>query len=392
MDVTEPSKPFTVHVADEVLNDLRYRLEHTRWPIDFNNDDWRYGANRAYLEQFVDYWAHEYDWRKTEAEINAFANFKTEIDGIPIHFIHEKGRGPNPIPLVLTHGWPWTFWDLNAVIRPLADPASFGGDPADAFDVVVPSLPGYGFSTPLTTPGVSSITTADLWHTLMADVLGYSRYGAQGGDWGAIVSGQMGHKYADQLYGVHLTLPALPGPDAKWSSMTADAYGPGEEGWHDRWRSKLDATTVHMTAQSRDPQTLAFAFNDSPVGLAAWLIERRRAWSDCDGNVEKRFSKEFLAATLTIYWITESIGTSMRYYWERANAHWRPSHDRKPTVQAPTGIAVFPEELILMPRKIAERACNLVHWTVQPEGGHFAPSEVPDLLVADVRTFFRGLR
>jgi pimeloyl-ACP methyl ester carboxylesterase len=226
----------------------------------------------------------------------------------------------------------------------------------------------------------------------MTEVLGYARYGAQGGDWGAIVSGQMGHKYADELYGVHLTLPALPGPDAKWSAMTADAYGPGEEGWHERWRSKLDATTVHMTAQSRDPQTLAFAFNDSPVGLAAWIIERRRAWSDCGGDIENRFSKEFLATTLTIYWVTESIGTSMRYYWERANAHWRPSHDLKPTVQAPTGIAVFPGELILMPRQIAARASNLVHWTIQPEGGHFAPSEVPDLLVADVRTFFRGLR
>ncbi|MFN0092546.1 MAG: epoxide hydrolase family protein [Acidimicrobiales bacterium] len=392
MAVTAPAQPFTVHVADEVLEDLRYRLEHTRWPLDYNNDDWRYGANRAYLESFVDYWAHEFDWRKMEAQINAFANFRCEIDGIPIHFIHEKGKGPNPIPVILTHGWPWTFWDLNAVIRPLSDPASFGGDPADAFDVIVPSLPGYGFSTPLTTPGVNSITTADLWHTLMTEALGYSRYGAQGGDWGAIVSAQMGHKYADELYGVHLTLPALPGPDAKWSLLKPEAYGPGEEGWYDRYRSKWDSTTVHMSAHSRSPQTLAFAFNDSPVGLAAWIIERRRAWGDTGGDVESRFSKEFLATTLTIYWVTESIGTSMRYYWERANAHWQPSHDRKPTVEAPTGIPVFPGELILMPRSIAEKASNLVHWTIQPEGGHFAPAEVPDLVVADVRQFFRKLR
>jgi pimeloyl-ACP methyl ester carboxylesterase len=392
MAVTAPARPFTVHVADEVLDDLRYRLEHTRWPGDFANEDWRYGANRAYLEDFVDYWAHDFDWRAAEAAINAFANFRTEIDGVPIHFIHEEGKGPNPIPLVLTHGWPWTFWDLNAVIRPLADPAAHGGDPADAFHVVVPSLPGYGFSTPLAVPGVSSITTADLWHTLMTEVLGYRRYGAQGGDWGAIVSGQLGHKYADELYGVHLTLPALPGPDAKWTSITAADYGPGEEGWHDRYRAKWDSTTVHMSAHSRAPQTLAYAFNDSPVGLAAWIIERRRAWSDCGGDIEKRFTKEFLATTLTIYWVTESIGTSMRYYWERAHAHWQASHDRKPTVQAPTGIAVFPGELVLMPRKMAERGANLVHWTIQPQGGHFAPAEVPDLVVNDVREFFRPLR
>ncbi|HJP41334.1 MAG TPA: epoxide hydrolase, partial [Dehalococcoidia bacterium] len=188
MEVTS----FEVNVPQSVLDDLDWRLRHTRWPADFANDDWRYGTNRAYLEETVDYWINTYDWRKYEAEINSFANYRVDMDGVPIHFVHEPGKGPNPIPLILSHGWPWTFWDMNRVIGPLSDPASFGGDPADAFSVVVPSLPGYAFSSPLTTPGVSPGKTADMWVELMRNVLGYDRFGAQGGDWGAIITAQMG--------------------------------------------------------------------------------------------------------------------------------------------------------------------------------------------------------
>ena len=192
-------EPFTINVPEDVLTDLHERLTKVRWAQDFANPNWEYGTNGDYLKELVEYWRDEYDWRKQEQEMNSFANYKTTIDGIPIHFIHEPGKGPNPTPLILSHGWPWTFWDFHKVIRPLTDPASFGGDPADSFDVIVPSLPGYGFSTPLTTPGINYWRTADLWVKLMQDVLGYDKFAAQGGDWGAIITAQLGHKHADKL-------------------------------------------------------------------------------------------------------------------------------------------------------------------------------------------------
>src|SRR5438046_2984123 len=196
-------EPFTVAVPEETLADLRERLAKTRWPGDFANPGWEYGTNGDYLRSLVDYWLRGYDWRGHEREMNAFSHYRTTIEDVPIHFIREPGKGPEPLPLILSHGWPWTFWDFHKVIRPLADPAAFGGDPRDAFDVVVPSLPGYGFSTPLTTPGINFWRTADLWVAVM-DSLGYPRFAAQGGDWGAMVAAQLGHKYADRLFGVHL--------------------------------------------------------------------------------------------------------------------------------------------------------------------------------------------
>ena len=383
-------EPFTIDVPQATLDDLAERLRRSRLPLDFANDDWRYGTNRDYLEEFIEYWLSTYDWRTHEAAMNAFANYRVEIEEVPIHFVHERGVGPDPVPLILSHGWPWTFWDFKEVIRPLADPAAFGGDPADAFDVVVPSLPGFGFSSPVTKPGVSPQKTGDLWDLLMRETLGYERYGAQGGDWGAIITGMMGHKFADHLIGIHVNLPALPG--GALGRVRPEDYGPGEEEWHERMTTRMKSAQSHLAVNTNDPQSLAYALNDSPAGLAAWILERRRNWADTDGDVESRFSKDHLITTVMIYWVTQSFSTAMRFYWENAHDPWRPVHDRQPVVETPTGIAVFPKELLFLPRKIAEQEANLVHWSVMPSGGHFAQAEEPELFVNDVREFFRKVR
>ncbi|NKB39108.1 MAG: alpha/beta fold hydrolase [Gammaproteobacteria bacterium] len=383
--------PFNVDIENHILEDLFTRLRNARYADDLENDDWRYGTPTAYLKDLVEYWIEEYDWRKVEQEINYFSHFRTQIDEMPIHFIHQAGNGPAPIPLILSHGWPWTFWDFKNVIEPLCDPGSFGGDPEDAFDVVVPSLPGFGFSTPLNRTGINFWRTADIWSTLMRDVLGYERFAAQGGDWGSIISAQLGHKYADQLIGVHLSLSfpldffvkGLPGEDE---------YEDDEKHNYHHTQGRMAHATSHVSVQCTDPQTLASALHDSPVGLLSWLVERRRNWSDCGGDVESVFSREDLITTAMIYWVSNSFVTSARFYWESAHHLWSPVHDRMPAIEAPTAIALFPEELCLMPRKFLHNYYNLKQLHYMPEGGHFAPSEQPELLVNDVRTFFRQFR
>jgi pimeloyl-ACP methyl ester carboxylesterase len=385
-------EPFAISIPETTISDLRDRLARTRFPRDFGNPNWEYGTNLAYLKELINYWLDRYDWRRVEREMNSFANYRTEIDGIPIHFIHEPGKGPKPIPLILSHGWPWTFWDFHKVIRPLSDPKAHGGDPADAFDVVVPSLPGYGFSTPLTTTGINYWKTADLWVTLMQDVLGYTKFAAQGGDWGALITAQLGHKYADRLIGIHVNLLASLGFFGANGGPTPEDFAPEEKGWLERDRNFIANESGYMQLQSTKPQTVAYALNDSPAGLCSWIVEKRRTWSDCDGNVERRFTKDDLCTTMTLYWVTESYGTSARYYYEARHNLWKPSHDRKPVVEAPTAAAVFLKEVMLMPRKWTERYYNLKRWTVMPSGGHFAPMEEPERLVEDIRAFFRELR
>jgi pimeloyl-ACP methyl ester carboxylesterase len=385
-------EPFRIEVPDSTLEDLKARLARTRWARDDGNADWRYGANGDYLHALLDYWRTGYDWRRQEAEMNGFAHYRTRIDDIPIHFIHEKGRGPKPMPLILTHGWPWTFWDLRKVIRPLADPASYGGDPADAFDVVVPSLPGFGFSTPLTTNGVNFVTTADLWVKLMREGLGYDKFAAQGGDWGALVTSQLGHKYAEHLHGLHLNLSVPLDFISRGGWFGAEDYAADEQHHYARTMAAAPTITSHVVVHTHDPQTLAYGMHDSPAALAAWIVERRRAWSDCGGEVERRFSKDDLLTTLMIYWATESFVTSVRYYYEAKHRPWEASHARTPVVEAPTGIAVFPQDVLIPPRGWAEKYYDLRHWRVMEAGGHFAHAEEPDKLVEDVRAFFRTLR
>ncbi|NQZ96516.1 MAG: epoxide hydrolase [Myxococcales bacterium] len=389
------AKPFVIDIADEKLADLDRRLANVNWAADPNNDDWRYGANVDYLRELVEYWRNDYDWREREKVIGAHPHYRANVDGLPIHFIHERGVGPSPVPLILTHGWPWTFWDFQRVIGPLVDPAAHGGDPVDAFDVVVPSLPGYAFSTPIARKGIYWATTADLWVELMTQVLGYEGFFAHGGDWGALVTMQLGHKYKDRVRGIHLT-NAFPMPafdaDRPWAmgDISGRFAEPEERGQVLAFERKFAS---HVAVHMLDPQSLAIALHDSPVGLAAWIVERRRAWGDCRGDVESRFSKQHLIDTLMLYWLTDSFTSSVRFYAEAADATWEPAHRRAPTVETPTGVSLFRHD---MPPGAGsdwmDSFFDLRMKRVRESGGHFAAYEEPEAVVDDIREVFRPLR
>ncbi|WP_345527676.1 epoxide hydrolase family protein [Nocardioides endophyticus] len=389
-----PAQPqrFTIDVPEAVLKDLRHRLAATRWSDDPGNDDWRYGTSSAYLRSLVEYWLDGYDWRAHEARMNRFEHYRVEIDNVPIHFLRRGGTGADPVPLLLTHGWPWTFWDFAEMIEPLADPAAHGGGPRDGFDLVVPSLPGFGFSSPLTRTGVGAATTAGLWSRLMTEVLGYERYGAMGGDFGAVVTQRLAHERPDELIGVHLTRYRRPSGAAGVAAVTGgrEDYGPDEQGDYERDRAGAALTASHLAVHTHDPQSLAIGLHDSPVGLAAWLLERRRSWSDCGGDLESVYTKDELITTIMLYWVTGTIGSSLRYYWETAR------EDRPLTggarIDVPLAVGVLPGDVSALPRRHAEEDTDLRQWTRLPRGGHFGPAEVPDLLVADLRDFFRPLR
>jgi len=390
-------EPFTVAIPDDAIDDVKRRLKATRFPDDFANDDWKYGTPTAYLKSLVDYWIDGYDWRAAEREINRFSHFRTEIDGVPIHFIHHKSRKKHAIPIIVSHGWPWCFWDMRHVIKPLTE-----GKPA--FDVIVPSLPGFGFSTPLRVPGINWWRTADLWHQLMTEGLGYRKYAASGGDWGALVTSQLGHKYAASLHGIHL-MHAIPltlfNHERPWD-ITGGALVPpsvtGElrEAVHARQRR----IASHVAVQVLDPMTLANGLNDSPAGLLSWLVERRRAWGDTHGDVESRFPREHLITTTMLYWLTGSFHTSARYYAEAAHNPWKPSHDRMPAVEAPTAVTFLGGEKdpavadSVAAFKASERAkvYNLSQVTAHPTGGHFGHYEEPEAVVAAIRSMFGASR
>jgi pimeloyl-ACP methyl ester carboxylesterase len=378
-----------LHVTDSELADLHRRLARTRWPPVIGADDWVPGTPVSWLRDLLGHWREGFDWRAQEERINALPHFRVPIDDVPIHFMHVPGRGPDPMPLVLTHGWPWTFWDFHKVIGPLSDPAAHGGDPADAFHVVVPSLPGFTFSTPLPRP-VGLAETARLWTKLMRDVLGYERFAAQGGDWGALVSAHLGHIAPEVVIGVHLSLANL--PTVNWRDLGREDFAPEEQPLWDRMQEAKKHVTSHIAVHSFDPQTLAIGLSDSPAGLAAWLIERRRNWSDCGGDVERRFSRDELLTTVMLYWITNSVAGSVRFYQASRGAGWRIEASELPFVRAPTAIAVFPGDVVFIPRALAARHADLRRWTLMPAGGHFAPAEEPAALVEDVRAFFRTLR
>jgi pimeloyl-ACP methyl ester carboxylesterase len=368
----EPN-PFALHVDDGILVDLRQRLERTRWadePPDAT--DWRYGTDLAYLQGLVDYWRTSFDWRKQEAALNAFSQFTANVAGIDLHFIHVKGTSANPIPLLLSHGWPGSVWEFHKIIPMLAD----------RFTVVAPSLPGYTLSFRPGQPrfGIAEIGTAFL--ELMRDVLGYERFVAQGGDWGAFVSAYMSLTAPSNIMGIHLNLlPLLRQPDA-----TVEDAAYREELAH--W---LREETGYSAIQGTKPQTLAFALTDSPVGLAAWILEKFHTWSDCDGDIERSFTKDELLTNIMLYWVTGAIGSSFWPYYVRQHGGWLlPSADRR--VEVPTAYQSFPKDILHPPRALAERAFNLQRWTVAPRGGHFAALEEPELLAEDVREFASTLR
>jgi pimeloyl-ACP methyl ester carboxylesterase len=396
-------EPFTIDIPDAVLDDLRARLLNTRWALDLDNEDETYGIGTAYLREIVAYWVDGFDWRGVERQINRIPQYRATIDGTPVHFLRLEGRGPSPMPIVLSHGWPWTFWDWSRVIGQLADPAAYGGDPADAFDVIVPSLAGFAFSTP-TTGDMNFWKMADLWHTLMTERLGYPRYAAAGADYGAMLTIQLGHKHASSLYGIHLCQDAMPtlfNGDRPWD-ITDGYLGDGADGQDALLRLER-AYFSHVAVHMLDAQTLTHGLTDSPVAMLAWILRRYRSWSDRDADFATVFPRDHVLTNATIYWVTASIGQSIRSYRNANRYPWRPSHDRLPVVEAPTGFTFLcgnvhepgnDPEARLRAFETGSTApwFNTVYANAHPSGGHFVPWENPDAFIGDVRAMFRPLR
>ncbi len=396
---------FEISVPDPDLDDLLARLRRTRFPDDFANDGWEQGFPTKYLRELVAYWADDYDWRAHERRMNALPQFRTEIDGMPIHFVHVRGTGPGPQPLLLHHGWPETFWDLAKVIGPLADPGAHGGNPADSFDVVLMSLPGHGWSSPLRRTGLNFWSAAEVELKLM-ELLGYDRFFTAGGDWGACMVEYLGHAHADRVRGLYCHMPvqlsqddafhgdAIPGMPYSPDQMPApEVFAEEEEHWLAHNERIMNEEYGYAWMHFTKPQTLANGLNDSPAGIASWLLEKRRTWADAHGDIESVWTKDELCTTASIYWFTQTIGTSMRFYKEQLANAWRPSHGRFPVVEAPSAVAIYPGEIApFMPRAWTEKYFNLQSYTEHDRGGHFAAAEVPDLFVADLRRFFRTLR
>ena len=378
-------RPFKIEIAQGDLDDLRRRLSQTRWPNAIVQD-WSDGTNLAYLRELVAYWRDAFDWRAQETRLNAFPQFLVRVAGLDVHVVHVRGNGPAPLPLIVSHGWPGSFVEMLDLVPRLADPQRFGGSPHDAFDVIVPSLPGYGFSERPAAPGTTAAAIADRWAELMT-VLGYERFGAQGGDWGAAISTHLGIEHSDRLVGVHLNymmrafLPSRKalGPDAhpEETAYLEDV---------DRWYA---AEGGYSHLQGTKPQTLAYALTDSPAGLAAYIVEKFRTWSDCDGDVERAFPKDTLLTNIAIYWFTGTINSSIHLYWERQRSSMHPPSKPPPV---PFALAAFPKELTTPPRRLLERVLRVERYTAMPRGGHFAALEEPERLAADIAAFFRPLR
>ncbi|MDD2473002.1 MULTISPECIES: epoxide hydrolase family protein [unclassified Methanoculleus] len=377
--------PFRIDIPQPVLDDLRDRLSHTRFLDEVEGTGWDYGTNLGYMREIVDYWLHAYDWRARETELNAYPQYRAEIDGLGVHFIHERGRGSDPLPIILTHGWPDSICRYLDLIPMLADPARFGGDPADSFDVIVPSMPGYGFSDRPRERGMTSARVAGLWERLMTDVLGYRRFAAGGGDIGSGVSQLLALAHPESVVGLHLT-------DIGFFSLGADIpdLSENERRYLDAIRELWMQEGAYSMVQSTKPQTLAYGLNDSPAGLAAWFLEKFRTWSDCDGDIERRFSKDELLTNIMIYWATGTIASSIRIYYE--NMHALPLDFLKERIDVPVGMAVFPKDFIPPPREWAKRRLNVERWTQMPRGGHFTAMEEPELMAREIRAFFRPLR
>jgi len=378
-------QPFEIRVSDQALEDLRHRLTLARWPPETPGASWAYGTERAYLEELVAYWRDEYEWRAHERALNAFDHYTTSVDGQRLHFVHQRAQRAGTLPLLMTHGWPGTVWEMLPSVTALNAPAANGGDAADAFHVVVPSIPGFGFSGE-PDEGTDIARTAELWVGLM-DQLGYDRFGAYGSDWGAGVTRFLGSNYPDRVVGVHT--PGAP-PREQRDPTTAE-----ERDYLRRSELWSVEETGYQRIQGTKPQTLAFGLTDSPIGLAAWITEKLRSWSDCDGDVENRFSKDQILTLVSIYWHTNTIGTSVRYYHANGLGSSRPRRGPRGPVQVPQGFAQFvgiPSRTGPPRSFIADPPDNVTHWSVFDTGGHFPAIEEPELLVGDLRTFFEPLR
>jgi pimeloyl-ACP methyl ester carboxylesterase len=380
-------RPYTVAVPEEVLEDLRQRLARTRWPDEVEGAGWDYGANLAYMQELVEYWRTRFDWRAQERAINAFPHFRADVDGTGVHFIHVRGRGPTPMPLVITHGWPSSISEMLPLIPLLADPGAHGADPGDAFDLVVPSVPGFGFSDRPVRSGMTRSRVAELWIRLM-DGLGYRRFAAHGNDIGAVITAWMALDHPQRLIGMHTMMPGFPRPhfgaEAPPMSEAERAFAALQERW-DR-----EEGGYNLIQETR-PQTLAYGLNDSPAGLAAWIVEKWRTWTDPGGDLERHFTRDALLTNVTIYWVTQTANASSRSYYERARELRRIGPEVRMAV--PTGVALSREPVQRTPREWVERRyADIRRWTEFPRGGHFMAAEEPVLLAEDIRAFFRPLR
>ena len=378
---------FAINIPDQVLADLQQRLSGIRWPDELHDAAWDYGSNLAYMKSLVEYWRTGYDWRVHEAALNRLPQFRLSVDGQPLHSIHVRGKGPAPLPLIITHGWPGSFLEMTKILPLLTDPAANGGNAEDAFDVVVPSLPGYGFSDRPRERGMDPTRIAALWVRLMEE-LGYARFGAQGGDWGSTVSIALGLNHAKRMIGIHLNYIA--GRFLLGGSLEQAQSDDGTKDYLQELRGWWDREGGYSHIQATRPQTLSYGLNDSPVGLAAWIIEKFRTWSDCGGDVESVFTRDELLTNVMIYWITQTIASSARLYYETRERPLRLSPSSR--VEPPVAVAMFPGEIAMPPRALAERGLNITRWTAMPKGGHFAAMEQPELLARDIREFFRTLR
>jgi microsomal epoxide hydrolase len=376
--------PFKISVPDSVLEDLQERLARTRWPDEVENSGWSMGTNLDYARELAGYWQREYDWRKQEAELNKLAQYKVDIDGVGVHFVHERGKGPNPTPIILTHGWPDSFHRFHKVIPMLTDPASYGGNAEDSFDVVVPSVPGFGFSDRKAMP---SSAVADLWAKLMTEVLGYERFAAAGGDVGTNVTKALARQHPELLTGIHLTDVGYPTGQEDFSTMTEAEreYVGFTQGW---WFTQ----GAYNMMQSTKPQTIAFSLNDSPVGLASWILSFVDTGAD-NHQVEAAFGgRDDLLTNITIYWATQTAGSAARMYREEARATYAHEGGPQPVgrSEVPASVALFPREG-QFPREWAERTLNVQRFTKMPRGGHFAALEEPEMYANDLReSFHRG--
>jgi pimeloyl-ACP methyl ester carboxylesterase len=378
-------KPFTLNIPETALADLKTRLALTRFPDAAPGEPWAFGTSVDYARDLIGYWQDRFDWRAQEAALNEFAQFKVPLHDIDLHYLHVPGIGPNPYPLLLLHGWPGSVYEFLDIIPRLTDPARFGGDPKDAFTVIAPSLPGYGLSF---APGQKRFTLQDIaacTHDLMTEVLGFRKFAVQGGDWGAGTASLIGSRYPSSVCGIHVNLLFVP-RDRPDGELTAEAKRYADDLAH--W---LREETGYQQIQGTKPQTLAFALTDSPAGLAAWIAEKFRSWSDCDGIAENAISRDRMLANISLYWFTGAIGSSFWPYYGRLHTTWPISPANPITV--PTGYAEFPKEILHPPRSIAEKTyTNIQRWTEMKKGGHFAAMEQPAALAEEIQAFFRPLR
>jgi epoxide hydrolase len=389
----EAIRPFRIDIPQADLDDLHARLERTRWPDELPAVGWAYGIPLGYLQELAGYWRHEYDWRGAEAALNQWPQFTTTIDGANIHFAHLRSPEPGATPLIITHGWPGSIAEFTQVTGPLTAPRAHGGDPADAFDLVLPSIPGFGFSGPTRETGWEFRRVANAFAELMRR-LGYQRYGAHGGDWGSVISRELGRAHPGQVTGVHLTV--LPGSAATTQPDERElaALTPAERdrtlaSWERTRRWDRDSAG-YAAIQSTRPQTLAYALTDSPAGQLAWIAEKFREWTDSRGRLEDVVDRDQLLTNVMLYWLTGTAGSSARIYYERAHArYWGTPPEPSAT---PTALAAFPQENFIPLRHLAEQTNNIVQWSEFDRGGHFPAMEQPDLLVPDIRAFFAQIR